>query len=259
MKSERVFFGVAALLFAGSAALTVGWCASMSSTGAMTMPGGWTMSMAWMRMPGETWVGAAVSFVAMWVVMMLAMMLPSLMPTLWRYRRGISKSGENRADWPTALVGAGYFLVWTFFGLAVFPVGAALAAIEMEQPALAETVPLAIGVVVLAAGLLQLTQWKVRRLACCRWSPGLEPRPSADPATAWRYGLRLGVQCTLCCAGLTSILLVVGVMDVRAMAAVTAAITVERFAMDAARAARVIGCIIVGAGLFLIAQAMVFL
>jgi hypothetical protein len=38
--------------------------------GEMLMPGGWTMSMAWMRMPGQTWPGAAASFLAMWIVMM---------------------------------------------------------------------------------------------------------------------------------------------------------------------------------------------
>jgi hypothetical protein len=53
--SERAFFGVSALLFAASAAATIVWCASMSAMGGMPMPGGWTMSMAWMRMPGQTW------------------------------------------------------------------------------------------------------------------------------------------------------------------------------------------------------------
>src|SRR5207302_5508750 len=67
---------VAALLFASSAAVTIVWCASMSAMGEMPMPGGWTMSMAWMRMPGQTWSGAAASFLGMWVVMMVAMMLP---------------------------------------------------------------------------------------------------------------------------------------------------------------------------------------
>ena len=39
-----------------------------------------------MRMPGQTWPAAAVSFLGMWVVTMVAMMLPSLVPMLWRYR-----------------------------------------------------------------------------------------------------------------------------------------------------------------------------
>jgi hypothetical protein len=51
--SQRAFFGVSALLFAASAAVTILWCASMSAMDGMPMPGGWTMSMAWMRMPGS--------------------------------------------------------------------------------------------------------------------------------------------------------------------------------------------------------------
>src|SRR5262245_12996716 len=91
--NERAFLGVCALLFALSAAVTVAWCASMSALGGMPMPGGWTMSMAWMRMPGQTWPGAAASFLAMWLVMMLAMMLPSLVPMLRRYREAVGRPG----------------------------------------------------------------------------------------------------------------------------------------------------------------------
>src|SRR4029434_5949041 len=80
--SQQAFFGVSALLFAASAAVTIVWCGSMSSMGGMPMSGGWTMSMAWMRMPGQTWSGAAASFLGMWIVMMVAMMLPSLVPML---------------------------------------------------------------------------------------------------------------------------------------------------------------------------------
>src|SRR6266550_5802935 len=87
--SQRAFVGVTALLFAASTAVTIGWCASMSAMGEMTMPGGWTMSMAWMRMPGQTWPGAAASFLGMWIVMIVAMMLPSLVPMLLRYRQAV--------------------------------------------------------------------------------------------------------------------------------------------------------------------------
>jgi predicted metal-binding membrane protein len=52
-----------------------------------------------------------------------------------------------------------------------------------------------------------------------------------------------------------AILLVVGVMDLRAMAVVTAAITVERLAPGGERVARAIGVIVVGAGLSLMARA----
>src|SRR5437870_3821067 len=166
--SQLAFFGVSALLFAASAAVTIVWCASMSAMGEMPMAGGWTMSMAWMRMPGQTWPGAAASFLGIWVVMMAAMMLPSLVPMLWRYRQAAVTTGETRLGLLTVLVAVGYFFVWTVFGMAAFPLGVALAAVEMQQPALARAVPIAVGVVVLMAGFLQLTAWKARHLACCR-------------------------------------------------------------------------------------------
>jgi predicted metal-binding membrane protein len=52
------------------------------------------------------------------------------------------------------------------------------------------------------------------------------------------------------------ILLAVGVMDLRAMTIMTAAITLERLARNGERAARVIGVALVGAGSLLIAHAV---
>jgi len=251
----KPFFGVSALLFAASAALTIAWSASMSAMGGMPMPGGWTMSMAWMRMPGQTWPGTAASFLGMWIVMMVAMMLPSLVPRLWRYRQAVVNTEQAPLGRLTALAGGGYFFVWTMFGMAAFPLGVALAAVEMRQPALARAVPIAVGVVVLMAGSLQLTAWKARHLSYCREGPEHNCTLPADAGTAWRHGLRLGLHCGYCCAGLMAILLVIGVMDLRAMAVVAAATTVERLAPAGERVARAIGVVVVGAGLFLIARA----
>jgi predicted metal-binding membrane protein len=52
-----------------------------------------------------------------------------------------------------------------------------------------------------------------------------------------------------------AILLVVGMMDLRAMALVTAAITAERLAPPGERVARAIGVVAVGAGMVLIVKA----
>jgi len=186
---------------------------------------------------------------------MIAMMLPSLAPILWRYRGAVDSTGATRRGWLTMVVGAGYFSVWTLFGIAIYPLGVALAAVEMQLPALARAVPIVVGVVVLIAGVFQFTTWKAHHLAFCRDSPGCGCTLPADARTAWRHGLRLGLHCSYCCAGLTAILLVIGVMDLRAMAVVTAAITVERLAPAGERVARGIGAVVVGAGLFLIARA----
>src|ERR1017187_9872503 len=129
------FIAVCAFAFAASVAGTVYFCRSMS--GGMGMPGGWTMSMTWMRMSGQAWTASAAMFLLMWLTMMVAMMLPSLVPMLRRYRNAVDRRGETRLGWLTTLVGAGYFFVWIVFGLAAFAVGVALASIEMRQPALA--------------------------------------------------------------------------------------------------------------------------
>lgn len=250
--SERVFLAGAALLFAATAAATIVWCNAMRAVGGMAMAGGWTMSMAWMRMPGQSWARAASSFVGMWVVMMAAMMMPSLMPMLSRYRRAIG--GAENLGRLTALVGTGYFSVWTMWGIAAFPLGVALAALEMRHPALSAAVPIGAGVVVVIAGAVQFTAWKARQLDCCRDAPG-PGALSPAAAAACRHGLRLGLLCSQCCGGLMAILLVIGVMDLRAMAVVTGAITVERLGPAGERVARAIGAVTIGAGLFLIARA----
>jgi len=253
--SHRGFIVVSALIFATSAVLTLVRWGPMSAMPGMRMTGGWTMSMAWMRMPGQTWPAAAASFAVMWTVMMIAMMLPSLAPTLWRYREAICRARETRPGWLTALVGVGYFMVWALFGLAVYPLGIALAAVEMRHQALAGAVPMAAGVLVLMAGAFQFASWKAHHLACCRQAPGRGRTLPEDAAMAWGLGLRLGLHCICGCAGLTAILLVVGIMDWGAMAVITAAITAERLAPAGYRVARAIGVIAAGAGLFLIARA----
>ena len=79
----------------------------------------------------------------MWVVMMVAMMLPSLVPMLRRYRQAVGRTGARRLGALTAIVGAGYYFIWTAFGMAVFPLGATLAELEMLQPTLTRAVPIA--------------------------------------------------------------------------------------------------------------------
>ena len=254
--ARRVFFGTCALLFAASAALTIAWCGAMSAMGARPMPGGWTLSMAWLRMPGQGWPHMAASFLAMWGVMMVAMMLTSLAPTLWRYRQAVGRAGPARPARCTVFAAAGYFCVWSVVGLGAWVLGMALAALALQSPTLARAVPAAAAAVVLVAGALQFSAYKARQLACCRALPGGGAALAPGARAAWRHGLRLGLHCVRCCAGLMAALLAVGVMDLRAMALVAAAITLERLAPAGERAARAIGAIAIGAGALLLTQAL---
>ena len=252
--NDRALLGVCATLTAASAGLTVVWCMSMTAMAGMPMPGGWTMSMIWMRMPGQRWLDAGASFLIMWMVMMVAMMLPSLVPMLRRYRHAVSSTGTARLGRLTVLMGVAYFVVWLVLGLIAFPIGVTLAAEEMRNPALARAVPASIGAIVIIVGALQFTPWKAHHLACCRATPVRRGAMSADLGNAVRHGIDLGLHCGQCCGGLIATLLVVGVMDLRAMLAVGIAITLERLAPAGDRIARAIGAVTICVGLFLMAR-----
>jgi Predicted metal-binding integral membrane protein (DUF2182) len=104
-----------------------------------------------------------------------------------------------------------------------------------------------ISALIFVAGTAATIQ-KTYRLACCREASGCGRKLPADAGTAWGHGLRLGLHCSYCCAGLTAILLVIGIMDLHAMAVVTAAITVERLAPSGKRVERAVGVVVVAAG-----------
>lgn len=185
--------------------------------GEMAMTGGWTMSMAWMRMPGQSWTQATAMFLAMWLAMMVAMMLPSALPMLLRHRR-------------PAWVGVGYFALWTALGIPVYLVGIVVSGGAMASVAVSRAVPVLGGLTLVLAGLLQFTSWKAGGLDRCRCPPQC-PEPGGDGA--WPSvvtGLRCGSNCASACSGWMLILLVLGIMNLAAMAIVASFIAVEKLA-----------------------------
>lgn len=212
------------------------------------------MTMTWM--PGQDWFCAALSFLGMWIAMMIAMMMPSLVPMLLCYRQSIAAQRNERAGLLTVLVGAGYFFVWTVFGIVAYPLGIALATATMHLPVLSHTVPVLVGMIVFISGLLQFTGWKAKQLASCRKADSCSSLVPAGMGTAWQQGLRFGIHCCQCCFGLIIILMIIGVMNLRMMALVAAAITAERLAPARIPIAQTTGTLVAGAGLFLIARAV---
>lgn len=238
---DTAFFAAAALLFGISAAVTI--------HGSLSMP------MPWMRMPGQTWPGAATAFLGMWIAMMVAMMLPSLLPLLRSYRRALGRTTAARRDRLTAVVSTGYFCIWSLLGIAVYPLGLVLAASQTRLPALTRGAPAAAGVLVVAAGLLQFSAWKSQQLACCRRYVGLDGDAPADTGSAFHYGLKYGLHCSCRCAGPTIVLLALGLMNLCIMGLVMLAISAERLAPNGEAIARTIGAIAIVAGGVLIARA----
>jgi predicted metal-binding membrane protein len=208
--------------------------------------------MTGMAMPPQTWYGAAAGFLGMWMAMMVPMMLPSLVPMLSRYRRSVPGADGIHLHGLTALVGVAYFVVWAVLGTAAYAAGAGIMAVEMRWGTVAPWLPVAAGVVLVAAGGVQFTSWKARQLALCREGSGRGCPPGARGA--WRHGLGLGLRCSLSCGSLMLALLAIGMMDLVAMAAVTLAITAERLAPVPLRVARVAGVAIVVVGVLTIAR-----
>ena len=90
----------------------------------------------------------------------------------------------------------------------------------------------------------------------CRLAPDCGGSPPPDASRAWGHGLRLGVHCLRASSIWMIVLLVIGVMDLRVMAFVTAAITAERLAPRPAPVARATAILLIVAGSFLALRAL---
>jgi predicted metal-binding membrane protein len=251
---DRALIAACIAVFVAGAALTVRMC-DASCCGEQPMPGGWSLSTMWTRSAGGSWLGAAGSFLAMWIVMMVAMMAPCLAPMLVRHRRGLAANGFDRWHGSILLVSAGYFAVWTLVGAAVFPIGATSASVALRSPSVSRSVPLLAAATIVLAGIIQISPWKIRQMMRCRAAPSCAGA-CGRAHSAWRHGLELGAHCARCCSGLMLALLALGIMDLRAMTIVTAALAAERLAPAPVRIARWIGVLAIAAGVTAMARAL---
>jgi len=128
-----------------------------------------------------TRLGSFASFIAVWVVMMAAMMLPGAAPAVLRRAQ---VSGGMRA---VPLFTGSYLAVWALVGAAVY---------ALDRP----HGPVAAGLVVIAAGLYELTPLKRHFRRRCRVSV--------------RSGFGFGLCCVGSSIGLMAMLLALGVMSV---------------------------------------------
>ena len=195
------------------------------------MPGGWSMSMAWMAMGDQSAAARAAMFLAMWTVMMVAMMLPSVMPVVMLHRRLLDARAERgeAGTGSNLLLLFGYFAVWAGFGGVAYVIGLSISTAVMRSASLSRAVPAATGLTLVAAGVYQLTRWKQVCLSHCR-SP-LEffshhrIRTAAD---SLMFGLHHGAYCAACCWALMVIQLALGIMSLPLMVAVAAVIFLEK-------------------------------
>ena len=248
---ERRVYVAATLAFAAALVPVVYFSQTMA--GAMPMPGGWKMSMAWMPMGG--WATATLMFAFMWLAMMVAMMLPSTLPVVLLFRRFQVFRGTAHPAWLSAVLAGGYFLAWSGFGAAAYGGGVLVTQLAMRSVALSRAVPALASLALIVAGLFQLTSWKQSCLRHCRDPLLLVAEHAGDGwRGAFRLGLHHGAFCIACCWALMLVQLAVGIMNLALMAVIALAIAMEKMLLRGPLLARVAGGLIAAAGILRLAR-----
>jgi predicted metal-binding membrane protein len=167
---------------------------------------------------GLTWIG----FITLWTLMMGAMMMPALTPLAVLY------AGDGHG-WPARAAGltGGYLLSWALFGL--LALGAALGANRVADDA-GDASRWAAAVVLITAGVYQLTSLKHRCLTVCRSPLHLLMHVGRYQGRLRhvRAGMYHGAYCVGCCWSLMVALIALGIMDLAWMAAFAIVITLEK-------------------------------
>jgi predicted metal-binding membrane protein len=209
--------------------------------------------MVGMSMPRQQWYLELSGYLWMWMAMMVPMMLPSLVPMVSRFRRSVP-AGGLRGHGLTALVVLGYFAVWAGLGVVAYGGSAGVMVLKTRWGPAGQWLPGAAAVTLLLAGIAQLTTWKARQLALCRGEPSDDCHLGATGSSAFRHGLELGLGCSRSCGPLMLALLVTGMMEPLAMAAVTLAVTAERLAPAPLRVVRAVGLAMLVGGVVTMAR-----
>lgn len=169
-------------------------------------------------------------FLAVWVAMMVASMFPAVAPMVLMFARiSASKQGAGKAFVPTWLFVTGYLLVWTGLGGAAYGLAIGAEYLAARVGWIAAHAARIGGALIVVAGAYQFTELKNRCLTECR-------SPIAFVMQHWREGragaVRMGIHhgwhCAGCCWALMAILFPLGMMNIAALATVTAFIYVEK-------------------------------
>ncbi len=200
-----------------------------------------------------------VLMLVMWAIMMVGMMLPSAVPMTLLYAAMVRKAERQGTSMtPTVAFVSGYLTMWCLFS-----VGATVAQWGLHEAALLSPMMMAksqeLGAVLLiVAGVYQLTPWKTVCLDHCR-SPAhfIANHWRAGASGAFRLGLHHGAFCVGCCWALMGLLFVGGVMNLLWIAAITIFVFVEKVLpvgpwVDRVGGLAGIGLIVSGVGVLMI-------
>jgi predicted metal-binding membrane protein len=198
-----------------------------------------TMTRMAIEMPGMAmqpvdWsLGYALVVCLMWCVMMVAMMVPSTAPMVL-FHAAVSRKHKEGTGPLTATVifMTGNLAVWTLFSLFATALQWGLSSLGIISGMMQIVSPTIAGLVLMTAGLYQLTPLKRACLKHCqqplsfiihRWRSGKKG--------AFRMGLENGNYCLGCCWFLMALLFVGGIMNLMWIAGVAIYVGIEKFAI----------------------------
>lgn len=244
-------------LIGGALALAIALCWAWIAPMARDMYGAMDGPAAWMMT--EHWDARHLALLfAMWVVMMAGMMLPSAAPTLFLYAGVIRKSQDAlRAPAHVYAFAGGYLLVWTAFSLLATGLQRLLAHLLLLSPMMEAENRIFGGVLLLVAGLYQLTPFKRTCLESCRSPAAFIARHwRRGVSGAFRLGLLHGLYCLACCWALMLLLFVGGVMNLWWIGALTVFVLLEKLAPRGAQGGRLSGVLLAALGLWYLARSL---
>ena len=183
-----------------------------------------------MMTPAAWSPGYSVLMFFMWLIMMIAMMLPSAAPAILLFATVNRRQDERGQPYvSTAIFTLGYLAAWAGFSLVATTLQWGLARAGFLSPMLVGTSAGLGGVLLLAAGLYQLTPIKHACLRHCR-SPlaFLGSRWRRGTGGAVRMGLEHGAFCVGCCWFLMGLLFFGGVMNLYWIAGIAVFVLFEK-------------------------------
>ena len=199
------------------AAMTAALAATLGLAAASWGIAVWQMN--GMDMGVATRLGSFAFFTAVWVVMMAAMMLPGAVPAVLRRARA---TGGARA---VPLFIGSYLAVWVLVGIAVY---------ALYRP----HGPVAAGLVVIAAGVYELTPLKRHFRRLCRERSG--------------SGFGFGLCCAGSSIGLMAMLVALGVMSVTWMLVIAILVLAQKLLSPKAAVDVPLALAIAGLGIWII-------
>lgn len=179
---------------------------------------------------GLTMGFSAALYIGLWAAMMVAIMFPTAAPMILTFAH-VQQNRQRRGQVfvPTWLFAGAYVALWSATGIIAYGVALGGDTLAENWGWLMDNAPRVGGVVLLLAGLYQLSPLKRTCLAKCRTPMGFIMTSWRDgKGGAIRMGLEHGVYCLGCCWMLFVILFPLGMMNVAAMAIITAFIFAEK-------------------------------